>query len=643
MTDRARVFYLTTPIYYVNDRPHLGHAYTTIAADTMARYHRLAGDDVWFLTGTDEHGDKIAQAAAKAGVTPQALADRNSAAFRETWNALGIANDDFIRTTEPRHTKVVQAILQTLWEAGEIYLGNYGGQYCFGCERFYTEKEIVDGKCPDHQTPLQWIEEENYFFKMSKYQAWLVETIERQPDLIRPERYRNEILGFLRDPLQDLSISRPKRRLNWGIPLPFDDKYVTYVWFDALINYVSALGGPGDPRFETYWPSAQHVIAKDIVKPHAIYWPCMLKAAGLPLYRHLNVHGYWTLGGRKISKSVGNLVEALALKDTYGNDAFRYFILREMVFGLDADFSEEALVGRLNADLANDLGNLVSRATTLIVNFGGIRRGWQAGDVGELETRLERRSAQVIRDVAAALDEFAFQRALTAIWAFVGSVNGYVDTTQPWALAKDETQRTRLDVVLYALGESLRFLGIILTPFLPDAATKIRVGLGQSGEPTLADAVWGRLTAGTRVQKVSGLFPRVDDKNKSDLPYGATRTSSGPPTVQTGPAAPATISDVGKLELRVAEVLTAEPVPKSKKLLKLTVSLGGEPRTLVAGIAEHYAPAELVGKKVVVVANLEPVKLMGIESNGMVLAASTEGKLAVLTVDRDLPPGATIT
>src|SRR5437899_2144477 len=356
---------------------------------------------------------------------------------------------------------------------------------------------------------------------MSKYQAWLVETIERQPDLIRPERYRNEILGFLRDPLQDLSISRPKSRLNWGIPLPFDDKYVTYVWFDALINYVSALGGPGDPRFETYWPSAQHVIAKDIVKPHAIYWPCMLKAAGLPLYRHLNVHGYWTLGGRKISKSVGNLVEALAAKDTYANDAFRYFILREMVFGLDADFSEEALVGRLNADLANDLGNLVSRATTLIVNFGGIRRGWQAGDVGELETRLERRSAQVIRDVAAAMDEFAFQRALTAIWAFVGSVNGYVDTTQPWALAKDETQRTRLDVVLYALGE--------------------------------------------------------------------------------------------------------------------------EPRTLVAGSAEHYAPAELVGKKVVVVANLEPVKLMGIESNGMVLAASTEGKLAVLTVDRDLPPGATIT
>ncbi len=346
MTDRARTFYLTTPIYYVNDRPHLGHAYTTILADTMARYRRLAGDDVWFLTGTDEHGDKIAQAAAKAGITPQQLADRNSAAFRDAWRQLGIEYSDYIRTTEARHTTVVQAILQKLWDAGEIYLGKYGGHYCFGCERFYTEKEIVDGKCPDHQTPLTWIEEENYFFKMSKYQAWLIETVERQPDLIRPERYRNEILGFLREPLQDLSISRPKSRLTWGIPLPFDDTYVTYVWFDALINYVSALGGPGAPRFERYWPHAQHVIAKDIVKPHAIYWPCMLKAAGIDLYRHLNVHGYWTLGGRKISKSVGNLVEALALKDKYGNDAFRYFVLREMVFGLDADFSEEALVSR---------------------------------------------------------------------------------------------------------------------------------------------------------------------------------------------------------------------------------------------------------------------------------------------------------
>ena len=624
-------FYLTTPIYYVNDRPHLGHAYTTIVADTMVRYRRLAGDDVWLLTGTDEHGDKIAQAAAKAGVTPQALADQNSAAFRETWRALGISHSDFIRTTEERHQKVVLAILQKLWDAGEIYLGKYGGHYCFGCERFYTEKEIVDGKCPDHQTALQWIEEENYFFKMSKYQGWLIDYIERHPDFVRPERYRNEVLGFLRDPLTDLSISRPRRRLEWGIPLPFDDKYVTYVWFDALINYVSALGGPGDPRFEKFWPHVQHVIAKDIVKPHAIYWPCMLKAAGIPLYRHLNVHGYWTLGGQKISKSVGNLVEALALKEKYGNDAFRYFVLREMVFGLDADVSEEAFVGRLNADLANDLGNLVSRVTTLIVN---LNRGavHEPGPPTAAEEGVLAAFTKAKADAATAMEEFAFQRALAAMWEFVGVVNRYVDATQPWALAKDASKRERLSAVLYTLAESLRVLGIVLAPFLPDAATKIRAGLGQPGEPKLVDAVWGRLAPGTTVQKVSGLFPRVDVPIKPGT--GELEAVTAAPRIK--------MDEFGKIELRVAEVVAAEPLPKSKKLLKLTVSLGEEQRTLVAGIAEHYTPAELVGKKVVVVANLEPAKLMGVESNGMVLAASSAGKLAVLTPDRDLPPGSKV-
>jgi len=625
-------FYLTTPIYYVNDRPHLGHAYTTIVVDAMARYRRLAGDEVWFLTGTDEHGDKIAQAAAKAGVTPQAMADQNSAAFRETWQALGIRYDDYIRTTEARHTKVVQAILQKLWDAGEIYLGKYGGHYCFGCERFYTEKEIVDGKCPDHQTPLTWIEEENYFFKMSKYQGWLIDHIERNPDFVRPQRYRNEVLGFLRDPLTDLSISRPRRRLEWGIPLPFDDKYVTYVWFDALINYVSALGGPGEPRFEKFWPHVQHVTAKDIVKPHAIYWPCMLKAAGIPLYQHLNVHGYWTLGGQKISKSVGNLVEALALKERYGNDAFRYFVLREMVFGLDADFSEEAFVARLNADLANDLGNLVSRVTTLIVNLNqGLvpsSGGPTAADEGVIAAFTKAKA-----DVKGAMEEFAFQRALASIWEFIGVVNRYVDATQPWALAKDSGKRERLSEVLWTLGESLRVLGIVLAPFLPDAAAKIRAGLDQKAEPTLADAVWGRLVPGTPVQKVSGLFPRVDVK---------ITPATGQLTIE--PAAPRIkIDEFGKVELRVAEIVAAEALPKSKKLLRLTVSLGEEQRTVVAGIAEHYAPAELVGKKIVIVANLEPAKLMGIESNGMVLAASAGGKLAVLSLDRDLPPGAKVT
>jgi len=626
-------FYLTTPIYYVNDRPHLGHAYTTIVADAMVGYRELAGDDTWFLTGTDEHGEKIAQAAAKAGVTPQALADRNSGAFRETWRELGIRYRDYIRTTEERHQKVVQAILQKLWDAGEIYLGKYGGHYCYGCERFYTEKEIVDGKCPDHLTPLTWVEEENYFFKMSKYQSWLIDHIERHPDFVRPERYRNEVLGFLRDPLTDLSISRPRRRLEWGIPLPFDDQYVTYVWFDALINYVSALGGPGDPRFEKFWPHVQHVIGKDIVKPHAIYWPCMLKAAGIALYRHLNVHGYWTLGGQKISKSVGNLVEALALKEKYGNDAFRYFVLREMVFGLDADFSEEALVGRLNADLANDLGNLVSRATTLIVNLNqGVVP--PRGVASAAEDAVSAAFTKAKADAGAAMDEFAFQRALAAVWEFIGVVNRYVDTTQPWALAKDAAQRDRLATTLYTLAESLRVLGIVLAPFLPDATAKIRAGLGQTAAPKLADATWGGLAPGTVVQKLSGLFPRIDTKSS---PAAATQSAAA----AEGPRIK--IDEFGRVELRVAEVVAAEALPKSKKLLKLTVSLGQEQRTVVAGIAEHYAPADLVGKKVVIVANLEPAKLMGVESNGMVLAASTGGKLSVLSLDRDLPPGAKVT
>ncbi|MBI2160027.1 MAG: methionine--tRNA ligase [Candidatus Rokubacteria bacterium] len=628
----ATTFYLTTPIYYVNATPHLGHAYTTIIADAMARYRRLAGDDVWFLTGTDEHGDNIARAAASAGVSPQTYADRISGVFRAAWTGLGIRNDDFIRTTEPRHQTVVQAILQKLRDAGEIYLGTYGGHYCFGCERFYTEKEIVGGKCPDHQTPFTWIEEENYFFKMSKYQGWLIEHIERQPDFIRPERYRNEILGFLREPLQDLSISRPRTRLEWGIPLPFDDRYVTYVWFDALINYVSALGGPGDPRFAKYWPQVQHLIGKDILKPHAVYWPCMLKAAGLPIYRHLNVHAYWTVDGQKMSKSIGNVVEPSAFTGKYGNDAFRYFVMREMVFGLDADFSEKAFVGRLNADLANDLGNLVSRATTLIVNFvGGLVPA--PPSFAAFGTDVPDALEKTRGEVAAAMEEFAFQRALAALCAFVGAVNRYVDASQPWALARDSTQRAMLDGVLYTLAESLRCLGILLAPFLPDAAAKIRAALGQTGEPKLSDAEWGRLAAGTRVQKLSGLFPRVEDKKAAAAAPGAPAPAS----------ARISLADFGKVDLRVAEVLAAEPVPKSKKLLKLTVSLGTEQRTLVAGVAEQYAPADLVGKKVVVVANLEPATLMGVESDGMVLAGTAADRLAVLTLDRDLPPGAKIT
>src|SRR6266581_3832284 len=410
-----RTFYLTTPIYYVNARPHLGHAANTIMADAMCRYRRLRGDRVYLLTGTDEHGDNIAQTAAKAGVTPQAYADEISEAFRDTWRRLGITNDDFIRTTEPRHQAVVQAILQKLYDAGEIYFGEYGGWYCYGCERFYTEKEIVDGKCPDHQTALTFIKEKNYFFKMSKYQEWLIKHLEDNPGFIQPERYRNEVLGFLREPLQDLSISRPKARLTWGIPLPFDDQYVTYVWFDALINYFSALGYPDGALYKEFWPHVQHLIGKDILKPHGVYWPTMLHAAGIPLYQRLDVHGYWTIGGGKMSKSIGNVVEAFELTDKYGHDAFRYFLLREMNFGLDASFSEEAFVDRLNADLANDLGNLASRASTLIAAAGPVATVTAPVEAADREIATAAAEARAV--IEQAMEEFAFQKALGGIWA----------------------------------------------------------------------------------------------------------------------------------------------------------------------------------------------------------------------------------
>jgi len=630
-----RTFYLTTPIYYVNARPHLGHACTMIMADAMCRYRRLRGERVYLLTGTDEHGERIAQVAAAAGVTPQAYADEIAGAFRETWQRLGITNDDFIRTTEPRHTKVVQEILQKLHDAGEIYFGEYGGWYCYGCERFYTEKEIVDGKCPDHQTALTFIKEKNYFFKMSKYQDRLIKHLEDHPGFIRPERYRNEVLGFLREPLQDLSISRPKARLQWGIPLPFDDQYVTYVWFDALINYVSALGYPDGALYTELWPHAEHLIGKDILKPHGVYWPAMLWAAKIPLYERINVHGYWSLGGGKMSKSVGNVVEAFQLTEKYGNDAFRYFLLREMTFGLDANFSEEAFVGRLNADLANDLGNLASRATTMVVNFGGGRAptpGLEADEDATVRVAL----ARAAREVDEAMEGFAFQRALAAIWEFLGVVNRYVDATAPWALAKDPAKRGRLDTVLYTLAESLRAIGILIDPFLPEAAGKIRAAVG-GAPPRLSDLAWGRLAPGAAVQKVSGLFPRIEADKSSLSPQGKGQGEGA-----AAGAARIPIDDFAKVELRVAEVLAAERLPKSKKLLKLTVNVGDETRTVVAGIAEQYEPGSLVGRKVVIVANLQSVTLMGVESNGMVLAASHEGTVSLLTLDKDVPPGSQV-
>ena len=633
------VFYLTTPIYYPNAAPHLGSAGTTMMADAMCRYHRLRGDRVWFLTGTDEHGDKMAQVAEKEGISPQTFVDRIAELYKEEWGRLGITNDDFIRTTEPRHEKVVQQILQRLWDKGEIYLGEYSGQYCFGCERFYTEKEIVDGKCPDHQTPLTFIKEDNYLFRMSKYQAHLIKHLEEHPEFIRPERYRNEVLGFLREPLQDLSISRPKARLEWGIPLPFDDQHVTYVWFDALINYVSALGYPDDEKYKTFWPHAIHLIGKDIVKAHGVYWPTMLWAADLPLYQGLRVHGYWSVEGRKMSKSLGNVVGAWTLSQKYGSEVIRYFVLREMHFGLDADFSEEAVVGRLNADLANDLGNLVSRATTVIANFAGGVVPTPGGESPE-ESALREAWRRAVDEVATAMEEFAFYRAMEAIWQFIGGVNRYVDAQAPWTLAKDPAKAERLRTVLWTLGEALRVIGVLLDPFLPQAAGKIRGAIG-APSPSLADATWGGLAVGARVQKLSGLFPRVDTR-AVEATAAARAPSAQGKTGETGGAGKISLADFQKVDLRVAEVLAAERVAKSKKLLKLTVKVGDEPRTLVAGIAEHYAPEALIGRKIVVVANLEPATLMGIESNGMVLAGSSDATLALIALDRDLPPGAKV-
>ncbi len=629
-----RTFYLTTPIYYVNARPHLGHACTTIMADAMCRYRRMAGDRVYLLTGTDEHGDKIAQAAAKAGVTPQAYTDEIAAAFRTTWDRLGIQYQDFIRTTEPRHQKVVQAILQTLYDAGEIYFGEYGGNYCYGCERFYTDKEIVDGKCPDHQTPLTFIKEKNYFFRMSKYQAWLIKHLEDNPGFIQPERYMNEVLGFLREPLQDLSISRPRARLQWGIPLPFDAQYVTYVWFDALINYYSAVCDPDNPTTRGLWEHVEHLIGKDILKPHGVYWPTMLKAAGIPLYQRLNVHGYWSLGGGKMSKSIGNVVEAFHLTDKYGHDAFRYFLLREMNFGLDASFSEEAFVGRLNADLANDLGNLVSRATTLLERFGAVER---VSGVPNAEDTVVHVTATETREVVeGAMKDFAFQKALAALWEFIGALNRYVDSTAPWELAKDPAKRGRLERVLCTLADSLNYLGIMLDPFLPDAAKKIREAFGYTEAPRLGDAVVGRLGHVPRVQKVAALFPRIDATSLS--PTGAEGKGEGVSSVSDK----IPLGDFQKVDLRVAEVVAAEKVEKSRRLLKLTVKVGEETRTLVAGVAEHYDPATLVGKKVVIVANLEPATLMGVESNGMVLAATHGETVSLVTLDKDVPSGSKV-
>jgi methionyl-tRNA synthetase len=505
--------YITTPLYYVNAEPHLGHTYTTVVADTLKRYRQSLGQETFLLTGTDEHGDKIAQAASASGMAPQAYADRVSDLFRSTWDQCGIAYDYFIRTTDSYHKDYVRKILQKIYDAGEIYFGEYGGLYCYGCERFYTEKELVDGKCPDHQKAPEYISEKNYFFRMSKYQQRLIDAIQVNPDLIRPERYRSEVLAFLREPLEDLCISRPISRLQWGIPLPFDADYVTYVWFDALLNYVSALEHRGGDSLSALWPKANHLIAKDILKPHAIYWPTMLMAAGLPLYDHLHVHGYWIMDSGKMSKSVGNVVRPLEMKARFGMDAFRYFLLREMAFGQDAKFSEEALVIRINADLANNLGNLVSRVLTMQQKyFAGVVQPLSA-DWAEEDVKLRDAFAAAESDLKSQMEQLQFHRALEAVWSALDHANRYIVQTAPFTLIKDPNKQARVGEVLHHSLEVVRTIARLLAPFMPDTARELR-GMLAIDEGALASP-WGHgFAAGHKINPPKNLFPRIDTAAK---------------------------------------------------------------------------------------------------------------------------------
>ncbi|MDR1052006.1 MAG: methionine--tRNA ligase [Deltaproteobacteria bacterium] len=658
-------YYVTTPIYYVNARPHLGHAYTTVVNDVLTRFHRIEGHDSYFLTGTDEHGDKIVRAAEREGRTPAEYVDEISALFRAAWPGLEISNNDFIRTTEERHKRVVARFMDMVNQRGDIYFGEYGGHYCFGCERFYTEKELVDGLCPDHKVKPEYISEKNYFFRMGRYQDWLVDHVKANPDFIRPERYRNEVLSFLKEPLEDLCISRPKSRLTWGINLPFDDGFVTYVWFDALINYISALGWPDGKLFQKYWPAAQHTIAKDILKPHAIFWPTMLQSAGQSLYRHLNVHGYWQIGASKMSKSVGNVVEALSMAEKYGADAFRFFLMREMTFGLDSEFSEDRLVERHNSDLANDLGNLWQRSLAMVGKFNGGKIPGVPSEPQPDDAEWRDRARGLVASWRQAFDAVNPRAALGQVWDFVSFLNKTIDSEAPWVLARSPEKRPRLDAVLSRLAEGLALVAALVWPVMPGTAERMwaRLRLPQNkmkADPALVSEIMDRESV---LEAGEPFFPRIETEGEAS---GKARKARDPQAKKDGPgdasakadsaaklekpekpAKPVpegmvSIDDFRKTELRVARILAAERVPKSEKLVRLSVTLGDSERTIVAGIGRHYAPEDLVGRSIVVVANLVPAKLMGLESRGMVLAASRDDSLVLVTVSGDIPPGSKV-
>ncbi|WP_457553448.1 methionine--tRNA ligase [Desulfobacula sp.] len=636
----AKKQFYTTPIYYVNAKPHLGHAYTSIAADVATRFKQMDDHDTFFLTGTDEHGDKIVQAAQAQKTTPKAYADKISRLFQDLLPTLNVKNNYFIRTTDPNHIKVVKTILSKIYDSGDIYFSSYEGLYCFGCERFYQERELVDGKCPDHNVAPTIIKESNYFFKMSKYQEWLINHIKTNPDFIRPAQYRTELLSFLKEPLEDLCISRPKSRLTWGITLPFDENYVTYVWFDALVNYVSALGYPDGELFEKFWPTTRHFVAKDIIKPHGIYWPIMLKAASIPIYKGLNVHGFWNVKGSKMSKSIGNVTDPVIVTKGYGVDPFRYFLMREMVFGLDANFTEETLVARINSDLANDLGNLFSRVLSMNQRyFNGEVEGRDKKIEQEMNLSLAPDANRAIKEFKQAMALCEFHKGVGAIWQFISTMNKYIDTNKPWTLARDEANTPILGTVLYNLIEGLRLVSCLIYPIMPQTALKMQKTLCMEKEHTgfytlKETSVWGQVKEGTLMAKPDSLFPRIEvDKGK---PKNLSKT---PKPFKPALKEQITIDDFAKIDLRVGIVIEAQKIEKSNKLLKLKVDLGPETRQIIAGIAKDYTPDQMIGKQVIVVANLKQATLMGEDSQGMILAATHKKKLILSGFDKEIAPG----